>query len=154
MEKILYYELITEYGPLYIYKRYQCDPENNSRISSRIPLEIKEFFTRQEGTRGYDSLSFLGANFRTLDRTIEGLVRTDYMRELTPAEFLSKVSEFLEPIDKFEEKRKEVYRIFDMKVNNIRDNLVNMDELLETEEQKNEKAVKILSKYLKNDKNQ
>ena len=50
--EILYYELRTLYGPLYIYEKY------NDGKKSKIP-ETREFFTHEEGIRGYDTLSFL-----------------------------------------------------------------------------------------------
>ncbi len=141
MEKLLFYELATEYGPLYIYERYSDEFE-------KIP-ETREFFTQEIGTRGYGTLSFMGnAVFRARERSMEGLVREEYMQELTPYEFLNKVFAYLENSEQKETKKAQVYNIFKMQAENKDNTRPILKELKPTEEQKNKIATKILKRYL------
>ncbi len=144
MENILYYELATEYGPLYVYERYNDDP----KTSKEIP-ETREFFTQEEARVSYSSLVFLEkAEFKVVERNMEGIITKNYMHKLSPYEFLNRVGSSLDSDEKMEEKRKRIYDIFEMKSNNMAN-----DQVIETEQKGNKKqknivASKILSKYI------
>lgn len=146
MEKTLYYELDTEYGPLYIYERYKSD-------ESQMP-EMREFFTQEKAwVCGYGILSFLtdepnGKCFKMCEFNMEGKVLDNYMTKLSPYEFLCKVGGYLETSEKFEAKKESVYRIFKMKNNHQENNRVIPKPLEISEDQKNKVAEKILVKYL------
>ena len=138
--EILYYELRTSRGPLYIYEKY------NDEKHSEIP-ETREFFTHEEGIRGYDTLSFLkDSTFRARVRNMEGLITDEYMKPLTPSEFLEKVIPYLDKEEKMAQKRKDVYAIFKAQ-QNTKDCQISLEKL-PTEEEKNLEASKILTKYI------
>ncbi len=144
MEKILYYELETLYGPLYIYEKYK----DASRLNSEIP-ETREFFTHEEGIRGYDTLSFLtDSTFRTRERNMEGYITAEYMKPLTPSEFLVNVFPYLDREEQMKQKKQGVYIIFESQKNN-KDSQISLDNI-PIEEDKNLVANKILTKYINN----
>lgn len=147
---IFYYELATEYGPLYIYKQYEEDPR--IQFSHEIPV-TREFFTQEEATTSYSELLFLDdtSSFTTEDRSIEGFIRESYLKELTPHEFLEKVAPYLESEELLDQKRKDVYYIFDSKARKEGNNKIIKDSPKVSEEFKDNIARKILKPYLKND---
>ncbi len=143
MENILYYELATEYGPLYIYERHDSDPKEQ-----KVP-ETREFFTQEEARVGYGTLSFLGnSNFKTVRRNYEGMIKEKYMTELSPYEFLDRVGAYIGTEEEINEKRKEIYRIFEMKAQNIGNDQIITEQKRLSQEQKDSIAAKILTKYL------
>lgn len=144
MENILYYELATEYGPLYIYERYEEDPKQ----SREVP-KTREFFTQEEARVGYGTLSFLGdSNFKTVERNYEGMIRKEYMTQLSPYEFLDRVGGYIGTEEEIREKRKEIYRIFKLKAHNIGNDQIITEPKRLSQEQKDHVAAKILTKYL------
>lgn len=143
MENILYYELATEYGPLYIYERHVGDPKEQ-----KVP-ETREFFTQEEARVGYGTLSFLGnSSFKTVRRNYEGMIKEEYMTELSPYEFLDRVGAYIGTEEEINEKRKEIYRIFEMKAQNIGNDQIITEQKRLSQEQKDNIAAKILTKYL------
>lgn len=143
MENILYYELATEYGPLYIYERYKGDSKQ-----PEVP-ETREFFTQEEARVGYGTLSFLGnSNFKTVRRNYEGMIKEEYMTELSPYEFLDRVGGYVGTEEEINEKRKEIYRIFEMKAHNIGNDQIITEPKRLSQEQKDYIASKVLTKYL------
>ena len=144
MENIIYYELATEYGPLYIYEKYKNDPKQ----SIEVP-ETREFFTQEEALVGYGTLSFLDdSNFKTVDRNSEGIITKKYMTKLTPYEFLDRVGAYIGTDEEIREKRNSIYRIFNMKANNIENDQIITEQKRLSQEQKDCIASKILTKYL------
>ena len=146
-----FYELHTEYGPLYIYKRYKTDP--SEPFNREIP-ETREFFTQEEARIGYSDLNFLDdtVKFVTEDRDFEGQVRHCYLEGLHPYDFLMRVAPYLETDEDKEQKRQEVYDIFKRKAENLGNNKIITSPKEVSVEQKNKVASKILAKYLKNEK--
>ena len=142
MEKILYYELRTLYGPLYVYEKYK----DASELNSEIP-ETREFFTHEEGIRGYDTLSFLNnSTFKARERNMEGYITAEYMKLLMPSEFLDRVLPYLDKKEKMEQKKQDVYRIFEIQKNNKNSQIPLNDSPVE--EDKDLLATKILAKYI------
>ena len=151
MEKkdfIYYFELQTEYGPLYIYEKYKTDP--TVKFNCEIP-ETREFFTQEEGIRGYGTLDFKDrtAVFKTQDIGMDGMLRHDYKKRLAPYEFLMKVAPFLEDEEDKAAKRDQVNNIFRMKANNIGNTVILTDPPAVSEELKNNVARKILTRFVK-----
>lgn len=146
-ENIFYFELATEYGPLYIYKKYNGDLSYQSR---EIP-ETREFFTQEEAIIGYSDLAFLNGTsvFPTETRNMEGIITTSYLKPLSPYDFLMKVGAFLETKELRDKKRKDVYHIFEMKAKHLGNNKIITELPKVSEEQKNKMAKKILKPYLK-----
>lgn len=144
MDNILYYELETIYGPLYIYEKYQGDP----KTSNEIP-ETREFFTQEKGERGWGNLCFLNkSKFETVHRNFEGNIVKNYMKELSPYEFLSRVSGYIESDKQIEEKRMSVYIIFELNSLQRANNQIIYEDPPMTQEEKDHVASKILAKYL------
>lgn len=145
MEKILYYELKTLYGSLYIYEKYK----DASKLNTEIP-ETREFFTHEEGIRGYDTLSFLtDIKFKTRERNMEGFITAEYMKPLTPSEFLVKVFPYLDREEQMQQKKQGVYILFEAQKNNENSQIPLLDDA-SNEEDKDLVANKILTKYINN----
>ena len=140
-----YFELDTEYGPLYVYEKYKNDPKKAKRFDHEIPV-TREFFTNEEGIRGYGTLDFMNrtAVFKTTERNMNGEVSEQNMTELEPYEFLMKVAPFLET----EEKAKEVYRIFDCKARNVGNTRIIKEQPEVSQKAKNEVAKILLKKHV------
>lgn len=145
MERTLYFELKTEYGPLYLYENYKSETD--------IPV-TREFFTQEKGIRRYGYLSFMGnSDFKTVERNMEGLITEEYIKELSPYQFLNKVGGYLISEDSINKKRKDVYNIFDMKANSKGNTTILNDEPQISGELKDVFANKILSKYTSSNSN-
>ena len=147
-EYLRFYELFTEEGPIYIYEKYQTDP--NARFNNEVP-ETREFFTQEEATKGPDSVSFLDgrAVFPRDEKDENGITTTVYMRLLTASEFLGKVLPFLDTDEKNKAKEKEVQRLLENKANNVVTKRIVVEPPKVSEEQRNKVARKILRQYIK-----
>ena len=108
-EKVNYkfFKIYTEEDPLYYYEKYEAKTGNNE---DKMPV-TREFFTREEGIRNYSALEYLGrmAKLPTVERNLEGMVRTKFYVELEPHEFLAEVAPYLINDETREKKKGEVY---------------------------------------------
>ena len=146
-----YYELHTEYGPLYIYEKYKKDPDTRDIYECEMPI-TKEFFTEEEGIRGLDTIDFLNrtAKFKTSIMSMHGFYKIeDYKERLAPYEFLMRVAPFLETEEAKKEKIREVYNIFEDKANNIGNTRIIKSPQKKYINTENEYAIRILKKYIK-----
>ena len=142
-KNVLYYELLTEYGPLYIYEIYTKDP----RKFRELPV-TREFFTGEIGIRGYYTLTFLDKSlFPTSLLSMDGGRIHDYMIELSPLEFLDRVGYFMDD-NRIEGMKECVYSIFERKAKNIGNNMIILEQPRITENQKNDIAAKVLAKHI------
>lgn len=147
-EYLRFYELFTEEGPIYIYEKYQTDP--NARFNDEVP-ETREFFTQEEAIKGPDTVSFLDgrAVFQRDRKDEEGITKEVYLRLLTASEFLGKVLPFLDTEEKNKVKEKEVRQLLENKANNVVTKRIVVEPPKVSEEQKNKVAKKILRQYIK-----
>lgn len=144
-----YFELRTEYGPLYVYEKYEKDPNKTGTFDNEIPV-TREFFTKEEGIRGYCTLEFLDrtAKFKTVEMLMNGQPCEHYMHELEPYEFLMKVAPYIETEADKEEKTKLVHCILESKAKNIGNTTILSEQTQVSKEEKNEVAKKVLKKHL------
>ena len=147
-EFIKYFELETEDGPLYFYEKYKSDP--NVRFNSEMPV-TKEFFTGEEGIRGFNTIDFLDRKcvFDTYYYSILGELMDTYKHELTPYEFLEKVFPFLETEEAFRRKREEVLNMLEYKAKLTTSRKVKKRPPEISSKTKDEMSQMILKKYLK-----
>ena len=145
---VKYFELFTEYGRLYIYEKYSKDPLNKS--NSEVG-EVHEFFTGELAIKNYGSLDFLNRSckFTTYDRDLEGNIRNEYYKELSPYKFLKKVLPYLKNDETIEKKQDEVYTIFKNKIHKVNNYKIVSESPKISKEQKNKEARRILKRYLK-----
>ncbi len=144
-----YYELTTEYGPLYIYEKYKMDPNKANKFNQEIPV-TREFFTNEEGIRSYCTLNFMNqtAKFVTTEMLMNGLPLENYMEELQPYEFLMKVSPFIETDEQKLEKAQEVYQIFEWKSKSIQNIRILKNQPKKSQRSRNEYAKSLLKKHM------
>ena len=143
-----YFELHTEYGPLYVYEKYKQDPKEVDQFHQEMPI-TREFFTKEEGIRGYCTLDFMDrkAVFTTTEMGMDGFPREHYMEELEPYDFLMKVAPFIETEEDKKEKAKEIYNIFDRKIQHQGNNRIIRKKKEISQKAKNEVAKTLLKKY-------
>ena len=143
-----YFELHTEYGPLYVYEKYKQDPKKVDEFHQEMPV-TREFFTKEEGIRGYCTLDFINrtAVFTTTEMGMDGMPREHFMEELEPYDFLMKVAPFVETEEEKKEKAREIYRIFDCKANNKGNSRILRKEPEISQKTKNEVAKTLLKRY-------
>ena len=145
-----FFELHTEYGPLYVYEKYKEDPNHTEPFYREMPT-TREFFTNEEGIRGYCVLEFMDrtASFTTIDMGMNGFPREEFMEELQPYEFLMKVAPFIETPQDKQEKAREIYDIFTNKAKNVGNSRIMRKQPEVSENTKNEIAKELLKKYVK-----
>lgn len=144
-----YFELRTEYGPLYVYEKYEKEPDKADTFDKEMPV-TREFFTNEEGIRGYCTLEFLDrtARFKTVEMLMNGQPSEHYMHELEPYEFLMKVAPYMETESDKEEKAKLVRTILESKARNIGNTTILSAQPEISKNAKNEVAKKLLKKHL------
>ncbi len=149
-EGISYYILHTEYGPIYLYEKYYLiDFFKDSTSISKKALELREFFTGTQATFGYSDIWF-GENckFTRCIRQDEGFIKTDFMEQTSPHEFLNKISPYLLNEDRKKDKMREFYKILELKEKGIGNTEPIMDEPVLSNEERNKLAERILEKHL------
>jgi len=139
MAEKVYYELDTEFGPIYYYT-----------VATFGKYAPYEFFTQSEGEFGYGTISFGEAKFETTHKYLEGTVRAEYSHKLRPYEFLMKVAPYLKDKETRDAKIEEVTDIFDRKAKGLGNNRPISKELEVSNEQLDNVAVKLLTLYTKN----
>lgn len=109
----------------------------------------REFFTGEEGIRGYCTLDFLdrAAKFTTTDMSMHGYPLAEYMEQLEPYEFLMRVEPYLETEELKRKKSIEVRDILRSKANNLGNTNVITKPPVPSKNAKNEVAKKILTRY-------
>lgn len=144
-----YFELGTEYGPLYVYEKYEKEPDKASNVDREMPV-TREFFTNEEGIRGYCTLEFLDrtAKFKTVEMLMNGQPSETYMHELEPYEFLMKVAPYMETETDKKEKAKQVHHILECKAKNIGNTTILSEQPQVSKKAKNEVAKRLLKKHL------
>lgn len=145
-----YYELHTEYGPLYIYEKYKENPDQREPFHQEMPV-TREFFTNEEGIRGYCTLDFRErtAVFTTTEMGMDGLPREHFMDELEPYDFLMKVAPYIETAEDKQEKAREVYDIFECKAKHQGNTRILRDTPEVSDYTKNRVAKILLKRYTK-----
>ena len=138
MSNKVYYELDTEYGPLYYYT-----------VQGWGTYAPYEFFTQTQGEFGYGTIAFGDAKFETVHTDLNGDVRANYSHKLDPYDFLMKVGPYFEKPELKEKKMAEVTEILDMKAKGIPNSKPISREPEVTKEQLNNVASKILTLYTK-----
>lgn len=143
-----FFELHTEYGPLYLYEKYSRDPDKAGNFDKEMPV-TREFFTNEEGIRGYCTIDFMDrtAVFTTTEMSMEGFPREHYMEELQPYDFLMKVGPYIENDQDKQEKAREVYDIFRYKREKVCNSRIIRREREVSKKTKNEVAKQLLKKY-------
>ena len=147
-EFIKYLELETDDGSLYLYEKYQTDP--SEEFNSEVPI-TREFFTGEEGIRGYNTLLFLDrqCEYTTKIQDIFGNCQGYNIHELRPHEFLEKVLPYLDNDETFERKRQEVLNILEYHAHKTESRMIKRTPPKLSDEKKDEYSNKILKKYIK-----
>lgn len=100
-----YYSLNTEEETLLYYAIYQEDPDKP--FHHEIP-EVREFFTKEKGRFDYTDIVFLDGKAR-FTRVVHSIVTGEpiihYEMDLSPEEFLERVSTALDNPEEFEKRR-------------------------------------------------
>ena len=143
-----YFALYTEYGPLYLYEKYENDPDRAGPFGKEMPV-TREFFTGEEAKRGYHTLDFLDrtAKFKTEEMNMEGYPYEYYFYQLQPYEFLEKVEPFMETEETKKDKARKVYDILNYKAKNIGNTSVIKEPPKVSEQTKNKFAKKLLKEF-------
>ncbi len=139
MSEKVYYELDTEFGPIYYYT-----------VASFEKYAPYEFFTQTEGVFGYGTISFGDAKFETTHRDLEGTIRNEYAHKLRPYEFLMKVAPYLKDKETKQAKMLEVTDVFDRKAKGLGNDRPISKEPDVSNEQLDNVAAKLLTLYTKN----
>ena len=144
-----YYELLTEYGPFYIYEEYQNDPSNVDAFRREMPV-TKEFLTGEEAIRGYHTLDFLNrtARFKTEEMSMDGEPLDYYLKPLQPWEFLMKIGAYLEDKEAKAIKASQIKYSMKCKAEGIGNTNVIKRELEVTDEQRNKVASLMLRRFV------
>ena len=145
-----YYELHTEYGPLYLYERFEKDPDKKEKFEI-LSSVMREFFTGEECVWDYTTIDFLegAARFRFREMSMWGYPLEGFMDELQPYDFLMKVAPYLEDEETKQDKARKVHYIIDCKAKKIANTNVIKKEPEVSEHAKNEVAKTLLKKYVK-----
>lgn len=148
---IKFIELRTQEEPLYLYEIYKLDPDDKE--NHEVPV-TREFFTQEEGIRNFCSLEFLNrtCKYETQHYTFQGEWVENYVREISPFEFLEKVGPYIKNEELRKRKADEILTSMKFKAehegySDYRRVKMNKTEL--PKEQMDEVAQKVLTKYMK-----
>ncbi len=142
-----FFELYTSYGTLYIYRK-ESEEKNEKGYYDQ---EYYEFFTGERGIPEYKALAFYGgkSKFDTQDIDFQGNIRREYLREVSPYDFLMKVGGYVGDKEVREEKAKEIHDIFDRNARKIKNTEAIFPNKEVSKEQKDYIAKRLLKLYTK-----
>lgn len=144
-----FFELYTEDGSLFIYEKYKEKPKD---IYNREMPVTREFFTGEEGIRGFNTIDFLNRKcvFETEHYNSLTAEHMDtYKKELSPHEFLMKVAPYLTNEETIKRKQEEVMNILKYKAEEINYRFIKKPAPAISKELANNESQKILIRYMK-----
>ena len=144
-----YFELYTEDGSLFIYEKYKEKPKE--MYNREMPI-TREFFTGEEGIRGFNTIDFLDRKsvFETEHyNSITAEHMDTYKVELTPHEFLMKVAPYLTNEETINRKKEEVMTILRNKAQLSNYRFIKKPAPAISKELVNNESQKILKRYIK-----